>query len=840
MSETRGIETSSTFFAHSQMTESTQATSLSDRTGHLGELSGEIFRHLNYTLCHHDRNVDPSYLYRALAISVRDQLASRWKATQNRIRTRATRRVYYLSLEFLVGRSLTNAILNLDLEDDVRAALKEYGISMEEAAEFELDAGLGNGGLGRLAACFLDSCANLRLPVVGYGLRYEYGMFHQRIEGGRQIEDPDHWLRDGNPWEIERPEDTRRIRFYGYSEHFVDESGTPRARWSGSQDILAVPFDMPIPGYQNETVNTLRLWKASATDEFNLSEFNAGGYSEAVAQKNMAEQISMVLYPNDASENGKELRLKQQYFLVSASLQDVLLEWVSQHGQNFTDFAAQNCFQLNDTHPACAIPELMRLLMDEYDQEWDDAWTVTARCMAYTNHTLLPEALERWSVSLFSRLLPRLLDIIYEIDARFMKKLAEEYPHDPELRSRMSLIEPGDQPHIRMAYLAIVGSFSVNGVAGLHTELLKSGLFADFYRVWPARFNNKTNGVTQRRWLSHCNPGLRDLINETIGNEWHMDLGKIAQLASYAEDARFRDRWLDIKKENKRRLVNYVRTATGVVFPEGAMFDVQVKRIHEYKRQLLNTLHVIHLYNQICKGNTEGMTPRCVLIGGKAAPGYHVAKLIVKFINDVANMVNSDPRTEGLLRFAFLPNYRVSAMEVICPATELSEQISTAGKEASGTGNMKFMMNGALTIGTLDGANIEIRDHVGGENFFLFGQTAAEVAETRKAYDPNSIIAADPDIQEIMMIMESGHINTAEPGIFTMLIAALRNPHDQWLTIADLRSYIDAQQRVNNAYKDQADWNRMSILNTAASGWFSSDRTIGEYAEDIWQVRAVE
>ena len=839
-SDSTGRESSFTIPVQLKMTESTQTPTSSQTSSHLGELSSEIFRHLNYTLCHHDQDVDPQYLYRALAISVRDQLASRWKATQERMRSHASRRVYYLSLEFLVGRSLTNAILNLNLEDTVRTALKDYGVSMEEAAEFELDAGLGNGGLGRLAACFLDSCANLRLPVVGYGLRYEYGMFHQRIEGGRQIEDPDHWLRDGNPWEIERPEDTRRVRFYGHSEHFVDETGTPRARWSGSQDVLAVPFDMPVPGYQNETVNTLRLWKASATDEFNLGEFNAGGYSEAVAEKNMAEQISMVLYPNDASENGKELRLKQQYFLVSASLQDVLAEWVSQHGADFSDFGAQNCFQLNDTHPACAVPELMRLLMDEYQQEWNDAWAVTTRCMAYTNHTLLPEALERWSVSLFSRLLPRLMDIIYEIDARFMKKLAAEFPEDPELRARMSLIEPGDQPHVRMAYVAIVGSFSVNGVAGLHTELLKSGLFADFHKVWPDRFNNKTNGVTQRRWLSHCNPGLRNLINETIGTDWHMDLEKIAQLAAYADDSAFRDRWIEIKQQNKQRLVEYVERATGIVFPEKAMFDVQVKRIHEYKRQLLNTLHVIHLYNQICKGNTEGMTPRCVLIGGKAAPGYHVAKLIVKLINDVANTVNSDPRTEGLLRFVFLPNYRVSAMEVICPATELSEQISTAGKEASGTGNMKFMMNGALTIGTLDGANIEIRDQVGAENFFLFGQTAAEVVETRKSYDPNSIIASDPDIQEIMMMLESGHFNTAEPGIFTMLTAAVRNPHDQWVTIADLRSYIDAQARVNEAYKDQANWNRMSILNTAASGWFSSDRTIREYAEDIWQVRAVE
>lgn len=806
----------------------------------LTSIECEIQRHLNFTLGHHDENVDPKYLYRALAVAVRDRLVSNWKATHTRIAQSGEKRVFYLSLEFLVGRSLTNAVLNLDLEDSVREALHTYGTSLEETAESEQDAGLGNGGLGRLAACFLDSCANLQLPVVGYGIRYEYGMFNQQIENGRQIENPDHWLRDGNPWELERPEDTRRIRFYGHSEHYVDENGKAGARLANSYDVLAVPYDMPIPGHKNGTVNTLRLWKSAATDEFNLNEFNAGGYSEAVAEKNLAEQITMVLYPNDSSENGKELRLKQQYFLVSASLQDVLSEWIQIHGDDFTEFGKSNCFQLNDTHPACAVPELMRLLMDEHGFEWDDAWKITTQCMAYTNHTLLPEALERWSVALFSRLLPRLLEIIYEIDRQFKVQLAELWPDDHEIRDRMSLIEGFDQPCVRMAYLAIVGSFSVNGVAGLHTKLLKSGLFADFNKLWPEKFNNKTNGVTQRRWLSHCNPGLRSLVNDTIGTDWQDDLDKISQLAVYAEDGEFRQRWRAVKQANKQALVEYVYKNTGVKFAPDALFDVQVKRIHEYKRQLLNLLHVIHLYDRICLGDTEGMVPRCVLIGGKAAPGYHVAKLIVKLINDVAAVVNSESRADKLLKLVFLPNYRVSAMEVICPATELSEQISTAGKEASGTGNMKFMMNGALTIGTLDGANIEIRDQVGDENFFLFGLTADGVAKIRQNYDPNAMIAEDEDVGRAMSLLEGGHFNRTEPGIFSMLTSGLRNNHDPWLTIADFRSYIDAQQRVNVAYQDQDNWDRMSILNTAASGWFSSDRTIQEYADDIWNVKAVK
>ncbi|MDB4756411.1 glycogen/starch/alpha-glucan phosphorylase [Mariniblastus sp.] len=802
-------------------------------------LADELRRHLCYTLGRDLEHADAQSLYRAAAIAIRDQLSRKWLATRKRFFQKKVRRVHYLSLEFLLGRSLNNAIQNLDIDDSMRKALHGFGLELEEVVEKEHDAGLGNGGLGRLAACFLDSCANLDLPVAGYGIRYEFGMFHQRIEDGQQIEAPDHWLLDGNPWEIKRDEDTRQIHFFGHTESFQDETDAARMRWVGTHDILAIPFDMPIPGYRNDTVNTLRLWKSSATDAFNLEEFNAGSYPEAVAQKNIAEQISMVLYPNDSSENGKELRLKQQYFFVSASLQDVLAKWVVRNGSDFSEFGPMNCFQLNDTHPACAVPELMRLLIDEYGLQWEESWEITTQCMAYTNHTLLPEALERWSVAMFSHLLPRLMEIIYEINERFLLEVSQRFPDEAELLQRVSLIEEGEHPHIRMAYLSIVGSFSVNGVAHLHTELLKSGLFADFYRLWPERFNNKTNGVTQRRWLSHCNPKLRELLNGTIGDQWESNLDQISALTPLADDDGFRVKWQAVKQDNKNDLADYVYRCTGQRFNPSAIFDVQVKRIHEYKRQLLNVLHAIHLYDRIQRGDIQGLVPRCILIGGKAAPGYHLAKLIVRLIHDVGEIINQDPATDGLLQMAFFPNYRVSAMEVICPGTDLSEQISTAGKEASGTGNMKFMMNGALTIGTLDGANIEIREKAGNENFFLFGLDANQVNATRKNYHPNSMIAADDDIQRVMDLLEGGHFNAADPDRFRTLTQGLRSSQDQWLTIADLRGYINAQQRVNDAYKDQTQWQRMSILNAANSGWFSSDRTIRQYADEIWKTRSI-
>jgi glycogen/starch/alpha-glucan phosphorylases len=796
----------------------------------------DLQKHYNITLGRFDNEQLPSFLLLALSLTVRDRLMERWRDTRLQELRGNPKRVFYLSLEFLLGRTLSNAVMNLGIDKEVTAALRAYGTTLEELRQNELDAGLGNGGLGRLAACFLDSCATLGLPVTGYGIRYEYGMFHQRIEQGRQVEYPDHWLREGNPWEIERPELTRRVKFYGYTEFYTNDRGRKCARWSGTNDVLAVPYDVPIPGYANGVVNTLRLWKAAATDEFDLEEFNAGDYTEAVAAKNQAEQITMVLYPNDSSENGKELRLRQQYFLASASLQDVIADWTTHHGENFSEFASKHCFQLNDTHPTLAVAELMRLLLDEYFLEWDAAWRITTATMAYTNHTLLPEALERWPVRMMKELLPRLLDIIYEINARFLAEVALRWPGDTQRQQRMSLIEEGGEPHVRMAYLGIVGSFSVNGVAALHSNLLKRGLFRDFYDLWPDKFNNKTNGVTPRRWLAHSNPQLGELINEAVGDGWLTDLEKISKLKEFVNDSAFCQRWYKIKQQNKAALSHLVHKECGVCFDTDYMFDVQVKRIHEYKRQLLNVLHIIHLYDRIKRGDAAKMKPRCVLIGGKAAPGYALAKLIIKLINNVAAVVNADTSVKHLLQVVFLPNYRVSSMEIICPGTDLSEQISTAGKEASGTGNMKFMMNGAVTIGTYDGANIEILDAAGGENFFLFGLRVEDIPAYRAAHRPNQIIEHDEDLKRVMQLLECGHFSLFEPGIFDPVAAAIRRDDDPWMVAADFRSYVEAQKKAAETYQDRTAWTRMSILNAAASGRFSSDRTIREYARDIWQI----
>jgi len=778
-----------------------------------------------------------NYFYKALALTVRDRLMDRWRKTRYSYYESNCKRGYYLSLEFLMGRTLGNAMLNLGITDAADQAMQGLGIKLEELADSEIDAGLGNGGLGRLAACFLDSCATLQLPVMGYGIRYEYGMFRQRIVDGRQIEEPDHWLRDGNPWEQERPEFIQRIRFGGRSEYYRSNNNELRVRWVDSQDVLAVPYDVPIPGYRNGTVNTLRLWKAAATDAFDLGEFNAGGYAESVATKNEAENITMVLYPNDASENGKVLRLRQQYFLASASLQDVIDRWVMVHKGDFSEFAVNNVFQLNDTHPSCAVPELMRILMDDHGIDWDQAWGITCRTMAYTNHTLLPEALEKWPLPLFGQLLPRILEIILEINARFMSEVSGRWPGDSERMRRMSIIEEGAVPHIRMAYLAIVGSFSVNGVAALHSQLLIQGLFHDFYELWPGKFNNKTNGVTPRRWIAQCNPGLSRLVSAKIGEGWVADLQQLSRIAPYADDPAFRLQWHEVKQANKQRLAALVQAKCKVSFNPEGLFDVQVKRIHEYKRQLLNILHVIHLYDRIKRGDTAAWTDRCVLIGGKAAPGYAMAKLIIKLINNVAEVVNNDPAVGDRLKVAFLPNYRVTAMEIICPGSDLSEQLSTAGKEASGTGNMKFMMNGAITIGTLDGANIEILEEVGEENFFMFGLTSEEVEDLRGNYDPLGTISHDDDLQRVMALLRCGHFNLFEAGLFDPIINAICSPHDPWMVAADFRSFVVAQKLVAVAYQDRERWTRMSILNTACSGKFSTDRTISNYNDEIWKLK---
>ncbi len=663
-------------------------------------------------------------------------------------------------------------------------------------------------------------------------------MFRQEIENGYQVEEPDHWLRDGNPWEVERSEFTCRVPFGGHTEHFHDQAGIPRTRWADTSDVLAIPYDMPISGYRNHVVNTLRLWKSAATDVFDLSEFNAGSYPEAVQAKNHAEHISMVLYPNDSSESGKELRLRQQYFLASASLQDALRQWRAAGNSDLMKFAEHNVFQMNDTHPSIAVAELMRLLLDNERLQWDEAWAITSQCMAYTNHTLLPEALERWSVALFERLLPRPLEIIYEINARFLHKVAMKWPGDVERRQRMSIIEEGEVRQLRMAWLAIVGSFSVNGVAVLHSQLLKEGLFRDFVELWPHKFNNKTNGVTPRRWVAHANPGMSALITREIGEKWVADLSQLERLKplAAADHPAFHAEWRAVKRANKVRLAELVKAECHVDFNPNSLFDVQVKRIHQYKRQLLNILHVIHLYNRINHGQLEDWVDRCVLIGGKAAPGYVMAKRIIKLINNVADVINSDFDADDHLKVAFLPNYRVTSMEIIAPATDLSEQISTAGKEASGTGNMKFMMNGAVTIGTYDGANIEILEAVGEENFFLFGLHAEEVETLRPQYQPLSFVENDPELREVIDLLGSGHFNLREPGIFDMILETLLSPHDPWMVLADFRSYVDAQKQVDLAWRDEARWTRMSILNTASSGFFSTDRTMQEYNADIWKL----
>ncbi|MEM6639417.1 MAG: glycogen/starch/alpha-glucan phosphorylase [Pseudomonadota bacterium] len=799
-------------------------------------IARDFAHYFGRTMGRRQLNLERPYVYQALAMAIRDRLVERWNHTRDALRASNGRRTYYLSLEFLIGRLMHNALLNLDLEQACQEAVGKVGLSLSDVLDGEQDAGLGNGGLGRLAACFLDSCATLGLPVMGYGIRYHYGMFRQCFEDGRQVEEPDQWLRDGFAWEIERQEIARRVKFGGRTEVYDDGDGVQRHRWVDTRDVLAVPYDVPVPGYRNNVVNTLRLWSASATDAFNLEEFNAGSYTDAVAAKNAAENITMVLYPNASSESGQTLRLQQQYFLASASLQDVLRQWVEYHGADFDGFAEKHCFQLNDTHPAVAVPELMRLLMDEHNLGWDEAWSVTTRTMAYTNHTLLPEALEMWPVRLFSVLLPRVLEIIYEINARFLADVDARFPDEPAMIERMSLIREGHEPMVRMAYLAIVGSFSVNGVAELHSRLLREGLFNDFYRLSPAKFNNKTNGVTQRRWLAACNPELSGLISETIGTGWVRNLDELTGLNSHAGDSAFQSRWRAIKQANKTRLADLISARTDVTLSPDMLFDVQVKRIHEYKRQLLNILHAIYRYDQIKHGQADAFAPRAILIGGKAAPGYDMAKLIIKFANNVARVINRDPDTRDKLRLVFIPDYNVSAMEVICPGAELSEQISTAGKEASGTGNMKFMMNGALTIGTLDGANVEIREAVGPENFFLFGLTVEEIDALRPQYNPAAIVTADDDLNRVVGLVRKSFFNRFEPGLFDPIVQSILSPFDPWMTAADFRTFIDAQARVDAAWQNIGDWNRMSILNTAASGRFSTDRTMQDYNRDIWRL----
>jgi len=811
-------------------------------------LARSIVHHFHATLGLELDDADAHGLYTAVALAVRERLIEPWTRTRAATLQGGGRRTCYLSLEFLMGRALGNAVMALDLEAALGEALGSLGVSLADVEALEPDAGLGNGGLGRLAACFLDSCAALALPVTGYGLRYRYGMFRQGMEHGHQVERPDAWLSNGHPWEIERTELAVRVSFGGHVEIDVDAAGGRRhRRWVGSEDVLAVPHDVPIPGAGNGIVNTLRLWASTATAEFDLDSFNAGGYTEAVAAKTEAENITMVLYPNDASENGKVLRLRQQFFLVSASLQDALRTWTDSHA-SIEGFAEAHCFQLNDTHPSLAVAELMRLLIDVHEVEWDAAWAITRSTMAYTNHTLLPEALECWSLPLIERLLPRPMEIVREIDRRFLAEIDARWPGDAARQTAMAIISQDGSSVVRMAHLAIVGSFSINGVAQLHSDLLRTGLFRAFAELWPERFNNKTNGVTQRRWLAYCNPDLKALVNDAIGEGWVSDMRKLEALAPLAENEAFRRSWRDMKALNRARLAELVFERTGVRALPDMMMDVQVKRIHEYKRQLLCVLHVVHAWLERRENPETSAVPRCVVMAGKAAPGYRLAKAIIKLANNVADVVNADPLTRDTLRFVFLPDYNVSAMQVICPGTDLSEQISTAGKEASGTGNMKFMMNGALTIGTLDGANVEILEAVGEEHFFRFGLDVDGVAETRRGYDPDGFVQADPRLARVLEAFDQGRFSreldgredNAGAAAIREVIAAIRHPGDPWLTLADLGAYLDAQDAVDAAWSDSDRWTRSSILNTAFSGRFSTDRTMRDYNRDIWRLEPID
>jgi len=792
--------------------------------------------HLQYSQGKDEHSATPHDRYLAVADTVRDRLMRRWIQTQQAYYRSDAKRVYYLSLEFLMGKALENNLINVGLLDNMKAALSGMGLDLSELAAQEPDAGLGNGGLGRLAACFLDSMATLALPAYGYGIRYEFGIFDQEIRDGWQVERPEEWLRFGNPWEVPRPEYQVPVSFYGRTEKAADEHGKLRVRWVDTRQVLGMPYDTPIAGYRNRTVNTLRLWRARASQEFDLSDFNAGDYLRAVEDKNLSENISKVLYPNDVTVMGKELRLQQQYFFVACSLHDIVNRHLKVH-PGFDNFADKVAIQLNDTHPAIAVPELLRILVDEQGVEWNRAWEIGRAVFGYTNHTLLPEALEKWPLELFGRVLPRHLEIIFELNGRFLEEVRRGGRFDEESIARMSIIEEGTPKQVRMAHLAVVGSHSVNGVAALHTELLKSDLLRDFHRLWPERFNNKTNGVTTRRWVLLANPELSSALNEVLGPGWATDANELRRLELLVEDEAFRRRFREIKRSNKEQLAEIVLRENGVELDVEAVFDVQVKRIHEYKRQLLNVFHVVHQYLRMKADPSYRPLPRAYLFGGKAAPGYAMAKWTIKLVNAVADVVNHDPDLGGRIKVVFLRNYRVSLAERIFPAADVSEQISTAGKEASGTGNMKFAMNGALTIGTLDGANVEIRDAVGHDNFFLFGLTVPEVQELRRrGYHPWEVYRANPDLKAVVEAISSGAFSPGEPSLFQPVVDSLLNGGDPYLVLADFAAYVEAQERVSRAYLDYEAWTRMAILNVARTGEFSSDRTIRQYAEEIWKV----
>ena len=802
-------------------------------------ISNQFAEHLEFTLVKDRYTVTGDDAYYALSLAIRDRLVRRWIRTQRVYQDKGVKRVYYLSLEYLMGRLLGNALINLDFYQECFDILKKDGYSLEDILEFEHDMGLGNGGLGRLAACYLDSMATLELPAFGYGIRYEYGIFKQEIEDGYQVEYADNWLSQGNPWDILRRTLVYRVKFYGKTQTKQNPDGTFSFEWVDTQDVLAVAYDVPVPGYGNNTVNNLRLWQAKACSDFEFSDFNRGNYVEAVSKKNDSETISKVLYPNDTYVEGKFLRLKQQYFFVSATLQDIIRKYKIDN-DNFDQFADKTCIQLNDTHPVISIPELMRILIDDEKYSWENAWKITSKTFAYTNHTVVPEALEEWSEPIFAELLPRHLQIIYEINRRFLEEVKKTYSTDPDVLAKLSIISGGNEKRVRMANLAIVGSFAINGVAALHTEILKTRIFPDFYNMCPQKFVNITNGITPRRWLKSANPALSALVTEKIGNEWIKDLSKLRGIEKFIEDKQFIESWQNVKWLNKKLLVDYIEAENGIKINTDSIFDVQIKRFHEYKRQLLNVFHIITLYNRIKSNPKIKMVPRTVIFGGKAAPAYYSAKMVIKLINSVADVVNNDPDVGDKLKVVFIKNYSVTLAEKIIPASDLSEQISVAGLEASGTGNMKFALNGALTIGTMDGANVEIREEVGDENIFIFGLLADEVVKLKASnYKPKDYYDKNKFLKKVVDMIAANFFNPQEPGIFDDMIKGLMNV-DYYCLFADYQAYIDAQDKVAKLYLNQEEWTKKSIYNVARVGKFSSDRSVSEYTKKIWKVKPVK
>jgi starch phosphorylase len=777
--------------------------------------------------------------FHTTAYTVRERLIELWMETMRSYYESDVKRVYYLSMEFLTGRLLVNSLLNMGFHEECRGALADLELDLDHIRELETDAALGNGGLGRLAACFLDSLATLRMPGYGYGIRYEYGMFTQRIENGYQIEHPDNWLRYGNPWEFPRPEVLFPVKFGGRVVQIKDDEGHTRYHWVDTEDVMAMAFDTPVPGYDTTTVNNMRLWSAKASRDFNLKYFNEGNYIKAVEEKNESENLSKVLYPDDTTQMGRELRLKQQYFFVAASLQDILRRFTKYH-HDLAELPDKVAIQLNDTHPSIGIPELMRILLDVHRMDWDRAWDITNRTFSYTNHTLMPEALETWPISLFEELLPRHLQIIYEINFRFLEDVRHRYPGDTDILRRLSIVDETGVRRLRMAHLAIIGSHRVNGVSQIHTDLMKATIFADFDRLSPDKIINVTNGVTQRRWLHLANPALSTLITKHIGGGWGCELSELEKLIPLSQDAAFRAQFRAVKHANKERLAETIKMRLKLAVDPASLFDVQIKRIHEYKRQLLNVLHVVTRYNRIREGRAENPVPRTVIFAGKAAPGYALAKLIIKLIHSVGDVVNNDPKVGDALKVVFLPDYNVSNAEKIIPACDLSEQISTAGTEASGTGNMKLGLNGALTIGTLDGANIEMREEVGEENIFIFGLTAGEAAALwARGYNPWDMYNSNAELRQTLDMIGGGFFSPDEPGRFRPVFDTLTGYGDRFLLLADYEAYQACQDRVDALYRDPEEWSRKAILNVAGMGKFSSDRTIFEYAERIWGVESM-